>query len=152
MVQWLVSENSLQVAVGLPGIGHGQLSLVTVVSKSDPGLSRYERRLTCVHEAAHAVMYALGGYKIAQVAVAPEGATNWTVKLRKGNVLHDLWGVCEKFEDNPAARCRTLKSRFDRQMFRASLKPFPSQYRRKIWRQIRVHLSGTLISGTSSRI
>lgn len=144
MFQCLVSENSLQMAVGLPGIGHCQLGGVPVVSIPDPGLSRHERRLTCVHEAAHAVMYAIGGYKIAQVAVAPEGATDWTVKLRKGGVLHDLWGVCEKFEDHPAARCKTSKNRFDRQMFRTSLKPFPGSYRRKIWRQIRAHLCGVV--------
>lgn len=60
-----------------------------------PALSREERRATCVHEAGHAVLHALGGAFVYRVAVAPEGATEWTTTARKGELLADLWGVCE---------------------------------------------------------
>jgi hypothetical protein len=58
-------------------------------------LSREERRVTCVHEAGHAVLHALGGAFVYRVAVAPEGATDWTTTARKGQMMTDLWGVCE---------------------------------------------------------
>lgn len=54
------------------------------------------RRLTCIHEAAHAVMAALGGSNIYRLAVAPCGATEWAVLSSKGpHVLNGLWGVCQ---------------------------------------------------------
>lgn len=58
-------------------------------------LTREERRAVCIHEAGHAVLHALGGAFVYRVAVAPEGATEWTTTARKGEALADLWGVCE---------------------------------------------------------
>jgi hypothetical protein len=122
------------------------------VVATKPGLSAKERRLTCVHESAHAVIYALGGFGITQVAVAPEGAAAWTVELRKGEVLTDLWGVCEKFEDHPAEWFRTRNGGFDRKQFRACLKPFPGAYRRRVWRMIRAHLCAVVAGELAEHI
>ncbi|SAL76525.1 hypothetical protein AWB68_05004 [Caballeronia choica] len=52
------------------------------------------RRATCVHEAAHAVFYALGGVSVYRMAVAPEGCTDWSIESWKG----DLCGWCEASE------------------------------------------------------
>ncbi len=62
-----------------------------------PGLrlTRAHRRTVCVHEAGHAVLFALGGAFVYRVAVAPEGATAWQTTGRKGSPMVDLWGVCQ---------------------------------------------------------
>lgn len=57
-------------------------------------LTKSRRRAVCIHEAAHAVIYRLGGAFVHQVAVAPEGAGKWTHEGRKGGILDNLWGVC----------------------------------------------------------
>lgn len=57
-------------------------------------LTRERRRGVCIHEAAHAVIHALGGSFVYLLAVAPEDATSWQVETRKGNLNTDLWGVC----------------------------------------------------------
>lgn len=57
-------------------------------------LTAQERRRTCVHEAAHAVIFALGGATVYDLAVAPEGSTGWTFTGRKGGLSSDLWGIC----------------------------------------------------------
>ena len=57
-------------------------------------LTRERRRGVCIHEAAHAVIHALGGSFVYLLAVAPEDATSWEVHGRKGDLLTDLWGVC----------------------------------------------------------
>lgn len=53
--------------------------------------TRYQ---TCIHEAAHAVIHAMGGDSVYCLAVAPEGATEWTTVNPEGKVLSDLLGVC----------------------------------------------------------
>jgi hypothetical protein len=58
-----------------------------------PALTREERKAVCVHEAGHAVLHALGGAFVYRVAVAPEGATEWTTTARKGEALADLVGA-----------------------------------------------------------
>lgn len=57
-------------------------------------LTRERRRGVCIHEAAHAVIHALGGSFVYLLAVAPEDATSWQVEGRKGHLYTDLWGVC----------------------------------------------------------
>lgn len=47
-----------------------------------------------MHEAAHAVIHALGGSFVYGVQVAPEGASSWTTTGRKGHQISDVWGVC----------------------------------------------------------
>jgi hypothetical protein len=59
-------------------------------------LTKEQRRAVCVHEAGHAVIFALGGARIHRLAVAPEGDDGtWTIDSRKGGTLTDLWGVCQ---------------------------------------------------------
>lgn len=58
-------------------------------------LNAESRREVCFHEAAHAIVHALGGATIHRLAVAPVGATEWTIEGRKHGVLSDLWGVCQ---------------------------------------------------------
>jgi hypothetical protein len=57
-------------------------------------LTRKRRREVCVHEAAHAVIHALGGSFVYLVAVAPNDATSWEVHDRKGVLNTGLWGLC----------------------------------------------------------
>jgi len=63
--------------------------------------TREFRRAVCVHEAGHAVIYALGGASIYGLAVAPEGCESWSYVGRKGTVFENLWGVCET-SDSPS--------------------------------------------------
>jgi hypothetical protein len=58
-------------------------------------LSKEQRRVTCVHEAGHAVVHALGGARVHSIRVAPEGVESWKPTLRKGESLKDACGVCE---------------------------------------------------------
>jgi hypothetical protein len=57
-------------------------------------LTKERRREVCIHEAAHAVIHALGGSFVYLLAVAPEDATEWQVRDRKGGLCTDLWGIC----------------------------------------------------------
>jgi len=59
-----------------------------------PVFSAHDRRITCVHEAAHAVVASLGGLFVYSVEAAPVGATDWTTTGRKGGVVSDVWGLC----------------------------------------------------------
>ncbi len=56
----------------------------------------------CVHEAAHADVYALGGVWVYRVAVTPLGSTGWQTTGRKGSVVGDLLGMCST-ADSPAS-------------------------------------------------
>ncbi len=57
-------------------------------------LTEKRRHEVCIHEAAHAVIHALGGGWVYDVEVAPIGCEEWTTEGRKGGMLSDLWGVC----------------------------------------------------------
>ena len=59
-----------------------------------PVFSAHDRRIVCVHEAAHAVVASLGGLFVYSVEVAPVGATDWTATGRKGDVISDSLGLC----------------------------------------------------------
>ena len=62
------------------------------------GLTERERWDTCVHEAGHAVAFALGAVKVQRVAVAPLGAESWRTASSNGRTCSDLWGLCVKSE------------------------------------------------------
>jgi len=53
------------------------------------------RRTVCIHEAGHAVIYALGGAFAQGLAVAPAGSEAWSHSTQRGVVMKDLWGACE---------------------------------------------------------
>ena len=67
-----------------------------------PTLTKQMRRVTCVHEAGHAVMFALAGVEVRRLAVAPEGDDGtWTFEGSGGSTLADLWGACSHCECSP---------------------------------------------------
>ena len=59
-------------------------------------LTPAQRRATCIHEAGHAVAFALGGVSVYRLEVADEGAEAWRTDIRNGRVCTGLWGLCEK--------------------------------------------------------
>lgn len=59
-------------------------------------LTGAQRRATCIHEAGHAVAFALGGVSVHRLAVADEGAAAWRTDIRNGRLCTGLWGLCEK--------------------------------------------------------
>ena len=59
-------------------------------------LTPAQRRATCIHEAGHAVAFALGGVSVHRLAVADEGAEAWRTDIRNGRMCTGLWGLCEK--------------------------------------------------------
>ena len=59
-------------------------------------LTPAQRRVTCIHEAGHAVAFALGGVSVHRLAVADEGAAAWRTDIRNGRMCTGLWGLCEK--------------------------------------------------------
>ena len=61
-----------------------------------PTLTHAQRRATCIHEAGHAVAFALGGVSVHRLAVADEGAAAWRTDIRNGRMCTGLWGLCEK--------------------------------------------------------
>lgn len=77
--------------------GRGRLNVQPLAQFA---LTAESRRGVCIHEAAHAVLYALGGAWVYRVAVAPEGATDWSTISRKGAAMYDLWGMCSA-SDSP---------------------------------------------------
>lgn len=58
------------------------------------------RSITCRHEAAHAVIFSLGGYCIYKVEVAPEGASEWNTTRKDNSIIDNLSGYCS-FYYNP---------------------------------------------------
>lgn len=61
------------------------------------------RRKTCVHEAAHAIIFALGGQRPIRVAVAPVGARDWPYLNSYGVQQDDLFGACATAFDCPVS-------------------------------------------------
>ncbi|HCE68190.1 MAG: hypothetical protein A2X82_15525 [Geobacteraceae bacterium GWC2_55_20] len=53
-----------------------------------------DRRQTCIHEAAHAVIYAFGGAFVSEMAVRPEGPGAWQHTSKRGSVRTDINGIC----------------------------------------------------------
>jgi hypothetical protein len=81
-----------------------------VIEKPVPTLvlTKQRRREVCIHEAAHAVIYRLGGAFVYRVAVAPEGCSEWVTEGRKGATLTNLWGVCST-SDPPTFALLSMK-------------------------------------------
>lgn len=124
-----------------------------------PPLSREHRRAACIHEAAHAVMHALGGGYVYRVAVAPEGATDWRTVGRKGAELSNLFGVCCP-ADSPAIGFfrwddDECAMGVDRAGFCEMLRMLETHRRgskREVWRQLRAHVCGSLAGPAADQL
>lgn len=111
-------------------------------------LTKEHRRAVCVHEAGHAVVHALGGTELYRVAVAPIGATSWSVTSRKGRPSTDLWGICEPMRTLAAAMFMRWDAHasciaVDRKGFRQYLSLVGARrrdVRREAWRELRAAL------------
>lgn len=122
-------------------------------------LTRERRRAVCVHEAAHAVVHALGGAYVYRVAVAPEGATDWQTTGRKGGVLSDLWGVCSA-SDSPALgfmqwEADDLCIAVNRPGFAELLRLMEAHHRgaaRELRRQLRAHVCASLAGPAAEQL
>lgn len=110
-----------------------------------------ERRLVCVHEAAHAVVFALGGVHVYSLQVAPVGAADWVAVGRKGSLIEDAWGLCST-SDPPAQHCM-LRSEdggacVDRALLAESIELFRGRCGdrgvREFRRSVRAHICGIL--------
>lgn len=119
-------------------------------------LSKELRRKVCIHEAAHAVVSALGRIGVYRVAVAPEGATNWTTTGRKGAIHTDLWGLCSTSDCTIAFAMRWEEENWSIELNRPRLKQmrelsdpdwsrtFKKRFRAEYYRDIRAFLCHTL--------
>ncbi len=107
---------------------------------------RYE---VCIHEAAHAVIYAYGGTFVYSVEVAPLGISDLSLTGRKGHMYKETMGLCST-SDAPFSYC--LLWNIDDCTFVADKKTFRSvmkscvgwRKRNEIKRRIRAHVCGCL--------
>ena len=110
----------------------------------------------CIHEAAHAVVHALGGASIYSLAVAPEGSTNWTYEHRKGGISTDLYGACA-ISDIFTPWLQWSEDELGYQIDKDALKLISNFYRTKGLlaehrRQIRAHVCGLLAGPLADEI
>lgn len=106
------------------------------------------RREVCVHEAAHAVMGALGGTTFCYaLAVAPEGAEDWSYTNRKGWTTSGIWGNHEGSDPPfpwPLMRWNEEEGGFDGSHARGALRDLMGNlkphHRRGYYRSLRAHL------------
>jgi hypothetical protein len=132
-------------------------------------LTKEYRRVVCVHEAGHAVIFALGGALIHRLAVAPEGDDGtWTIDGRKGGTLTDLWGVCQAsdfFEMDRAMKWNEAELTWeaDRKGFDASMRqmqahlaesrsPYARRYIAETRRIVRAHVCGSIAGPAAEQI
>lgn len=115
-------------------------------------LTKEHRYGMCIHEAAHAVIFSLGGAFIYRLAVAPEGCTDWVTQGRKGGVLTDLWGICSPSDtsslfflkwDDEKECYRADKAGFEKAYGQTNKKVLP-QSRREIRAHICARLAGPI--------
>lgn len=127
--------------------------------KTDYIFALNKRRETCIHEAAHAFIYAYGGSVIYSVEVAPEGISEGDYKLidRKGRIRNDCAGLCSISSpptgfclqwDNEDCRYVANKERFKSMMSGIS----NNRTKSEILRQIRAHICGALAGPIAASI
>lgn len=124
-------------------------------------LNAKTRLEVCYHEAAHAVVHALGGGSIFRLAVAPVGTSDWEVENRKGFLVSDAWGICES-STPPATALMNIhwndeKSQYiaNRKNFSASVKSiagFLKGYRNDLNRILRAQICGNLAGPIATSI
>lgn len=114
------------------------------------GITSEQRRVVCVHEAAHAVVWSINRNSfIYRVAVAPVGATELRTTNRKGFSCSDLFGVCET-SDAPMTFSLSWSDEeggylLDKQMFRMymeCLKNYRPALVRETYRSIKACIMG----------
>lgn len=66
-------------------------------------LTRRDQYQAAIHEAGHAVIYALAGVSVGFVAVAPSNVRRWEFVDPEGNAFNHFVGICGK-ASNPMAR------------------------------------------------
>ncbi len=132
-------------------------------------LTKEKRRAVCVHEAGHAVIFALGGAFVHRLAVAPEGNDGtWTIEGRKGGTLTDLWGVCQPSDFWEMQMRLTwdeseLTWKADRKGFDASMRqmqaqlaesrsPYARRYIAETRRIVRAHVCGCIAGPAAEQI
>ncbi len=120
-------------------------------------LTKKVRLDVCVHEAAHAVIFALGRVGVFDVEVAPLGATEWVTEGRKGGELTDLWGIC-RTSDLGWALCFNWNEAIceydcNKDWFTKSLRLCPSRSAvKETYRQIRADVCGILAGPIADQI
>jgi hypothetical protein len=127
----------------------------------DFALTAERRREICIHEAAHAVIHALGGISVYSIEVAPVGVTEWTTIGTYGNEINDSWGICMP-DFNPAfshlscneeddcleANLDSLKRHVQMLIDEPNGRKLVENYRRKI----RAHVCATLAGPIADEI
>lgn len=121
-------------------------------------LTKEMRREVCVHEAGHAVVFALGGASVYRLAVAPEGNKgDWRIESRKGGTLLDLWGVCQPSDLSAMALfMRWDESQgvwhSDRRAFNCLVRQMPAAVAARSRRRVRAHICGCVAGPVASQI
>lgn len=121
-------------------------------------LTKQHRREVCVHEAAHAVIHRLGGAFVDRVAVAPEGASEWSTEGGRGGILSGLWGVCSA--TNPTTFARVCikwddalgEYHSDRRAFARHLRQIEPATAFELRRQVRAFVCGLLAGPVADSI
>lgn len=115
---------------------------------------RYE---VCIHEAAHAVVYAYGGTFVYSVEVVPVGMSDLTLTGRKGHVHKESMGLCCT-SDAPFSFCFNWDEEdctfvVDKKPFQSVMKLIPGWKKRsEIRRHIRAHVCGALAGNVAEVI
>jgi hypothetical protein len=120
-------------------------------------LTKKVRLDVCVHEAAHAVISALGRVGVFSVEVAPLGATEWVTEGRKGGELTDLWGICRTSDQGFASYFNWNEANceydFNSDLFTKSLRLCPSRSAvTETYRAIRADVCGIFAGPIADQI
>jgi len=119
-------------------------------------LTKEHRYRVCIHEAAHAVIFAIGGAFIEKLVVAPEGATSLTCTTPRGSEMRDLWGVCSPcglFQAGHFIQWSDDKGCFiPEQEWRAMLRMRGSEWASAVKRDVRASVCGILAGPIADEI
>lgn len=120
-------------------------------------LTEEERRITCFHEAAHAVVHAIGGAFVGSVEVAPVGAMEWATQGENGEAISDLWGICRGGDRCDAGLFIRWKDEAGYQVDASGYRAYRRQHgdqrhRSFMYRHLRRYICGVLAGPVSDRI
>ena len=119
-------------------------------------LTPEHRQQVCFHEAAHAVIYAYGGYKVRSLSVAPIGSDeNSTIRNRHGDDCLSI-GLCET-KTPPFFFCvhwNSDKGSYEVDVDQVSqiIAQTPHECIPEIWREIRTYICGTMAGPIADEI